>query len=76
MRNENDLIWVGRAANYAAKLCNRNGSHSIYITRKVFESIDEEAKYGGEKHVLMWSKEVWTERNNMNIYGSNWRWEV
>lgn len=76
IRNDNDLVWVGRAANYAAKLCNRNGSYSIYITRKVFESIDEEAKYGGENHSLMWSQEAWTERNNMKIYGSNWRWSV
>jgi len=76
IRNDNDLVWVGRAANYAAKLCNRNGSYSIYITRKVFESIDEEVKYGEENHSFMWSKEAWTERNNMKIYGSNWRWSV
>src|SRR6266567_4120634 len=32
VRNDSDLVWVGRAANYAAKLCSLNGKHSIYIT--------------------------------------------
>src|SRR5437588_4791277 len=28
VRKEKDLVWVGRAANYAAKLCNMNGEYS------------------------------------------------
>lgn len=76
VRNDNDLVWVGRAANYAAKLCSRNGEHPIYITKRIFEAMSEKTKYGGENHTLMWEKEAWTERKNMIIYGSKWWWEV
>jgi class 3 adenylate cyclase len=76
VRNDNDLVWVGRAANYAAKLCSYNGKHSTYITGAVFDSMDKSAKYGGENNSLMWDERVWTARNNMKIYGSTWTWEI
>ncbi len=77
VRNDKDLVWVGRAANYAAKLCNMNGEYSIYITGKVFDAMSNDVKYGGkDNNSLMWKKEVWTARNNMRIYGSTWWWEI
>lgn len=76
VRKDSDLVWVGRAANYAAKLCNLNGEHSTYITGKVYDSMDKDVKYSGKDNSLMWDKYVWTERNNMRIYGSIWTWEV
>ena len=34
IRGSNDLVWVGRAANYAAKLCSlRDEGYSTFITR-------------------------------------------
>ena len=77
VRNDSDLVWVGRAANYAAKLCSLNGKHSTYITKAVFNSIDKSVKYGGKDNKeLMWDAKVWTARNNMPIYGSIWRWRL
>jgi len=76
VRNDNDLVWVGRAANYAAKLCSYNGKHSTYITGAVFDSMDKSAKYGGKGNVLMWDERVWTARNDLKIYGSTWTWEI
>jgi class 3 adenylate cyclase len=77
VRNDNDLVWVGRAANYAAKLCNMNGEYSTYITGKVFDSLSEDVKYGGkDNNSLMWEKEIRTARNGMRIYGSSWTWEI
>lgn len=76
VRNDNDLVWVGRAANYAAKLCSLNGKYSTYITGAVFDSMDKSVKYGGKDNSLMWDKDVWTARNNMRIYGSTWMWEI
>ncbi len=72
VRNDNDLVWVGRAANYAAKLCSMNGKHSTYITRAVFDSMDKSVKYGGKDNALMWDEKIWAARNNMKIYGSIW----
>ena len=36
MRNDNDLVWVGRAANYAAKLCAIREYDTTFITEEVF----------------------------------------
>ena len=73
VKSATDLVWVGRAANYAAKLCSLNGEHSIYITRAVFEAMDKTVKYGGkEGKEPMWNEEHWVARNNMRIYGSSW----
>jgi class 3 adenylate cyclase len=76
VKNDNDLVWVGRAANYAAKLCSLNGKYSIYITSDVLASLSNKTKYGGKNNELMWSKEIWRARNHITIYGSNWHRSV
>jgi uridylate cyclase len=74
VRNDNDLVWVGRAANYAAKLCNWNGKYSTYITCAVFDTMLDSVKYSDSDHSPIWHKQVWTARKNMRIYGSS-AWE-
>ncbi len=75
IRNSNDLVWVGRSANFAAKLCTlRDSNHSISITEAVFNSLSNETKYGGTVRTIMWEKVIWAERN-IAIYGSNWTWK-
>ena len=74
VRNDNDLVWVGRAANYAAKLCNLNGTYSVYITGDVFDVMHDSVKYSDRDKSLLWHKDVWSARNDMRIYGSN-GWE-
>jgi len=76
VKNDNDLVWVGRAANYAAKLCSWNGKYTTYITGDVFDSMSDDVKYGGKDNRLMWNEEVWTARDDLRIYGSAWRWEI
>jgi class 3 adenylate cyclase len=76
VRKDSDLVWVGNAANYAAKLCSLNGEDSIYITRSVFKSLTNETKYGGKGNILMWHKYTWKEQDNRIIYGSNLAVEV
>ncbi len=75
VRNDNDLVWVGRAANYAAKLCNLN-DYSTYITSDVFDSMSNDVKYGGKPKSLMWKKLAWKARDNKTIYGSTWWWQI
>jgi class 3 adenylate cyclase len=36
VRYDNDLVWVGRAANYAAKLCAISENNTVFITEEVF----------------------------------------
>ena len=75
IRNSNDLVWVGRAANYAAKLAAlADDNYPTYITDSVFEKLNETSKKGGTNKTLMWEKRIWTERQ-MTVYRSSWWWK-
>src|SRR5580704_15673894 len=76
VRNDNDIVWVGRAPNYAAKLTAISGGYPIYITGDVFEKLNDSSKYGGDPRRLMWESRAWTKMNNMSIYRSNWHWSI
>lgn len=74
IRGSNDLVWVGRAANYAAKLCGlREGTYNTYITEEVFNRLNEKSKYGGDPKRLMWEKIMWDEKG-IAVYRSSWWW--
>ena len=73
VRNDNDLVWVGRAANYAAKLAAEDGDF-LLITEDVFNVCNEKVKnHGGNS---MWEKKHWTTMNNMGVYNSNWLYRI
>ena len=71
IRGSNDLVWVGRAANYAAKLCSLSTNHSSRLTETVYEELNESAKYSNDGQ-SMWERVTWTDMNQMRIYRSNW----
>lgn len=71
IRGSNDLVWVGRAANYAARLCSlRSLGYSSFITSQVYEKIHKSAKLSSDGR-NMWLRTRWAEKN-LTIYGSNW----
>jgi|WetSurMetagenome_2_1015567.scaffolds.fasta_scaffold19811_5 class 3 adenylate cyclase len=75
VRGANDLVWVGRAANYAAKLCGlRDGVYSSFITSEVFRRLSPDTKFGGKPPQSMWTKITWEEFGTV-VYRSSWRWE-
>lgn len=75
IRGSNDLVWVGRAANYAAKLCSlADGAYSSWITKDVFDLMNDSSKYGKDGR-LMWEERMWTARG-FRVYRSNWRWPL
>jgi class 3 adenylate cyclase len=74
IRGSNDLVWVGRAANYAAKLCSlREGAYASFITEDVFNKLHESTKLGGNPRREMWEKIMWSDQG-IAIYRSNWWW--
>ena len=75
IRGSNDLVWVGRAANYAAKLCSLSADYPSRLTGSVYEMLDDSAMYANDEEP-MWESESWTEMNGMTIYRSKWRWSV
>ena len=70
-RGANDLVWVGRAANYAAKLTSLPSTYT-YITEGVYKVLADEAKYSNGKS--MWETVSWDSLDNRIIYRSNWHW--
>jgi class 3 adenylate cyclase len=76
VRNDNDLVWVGRAANYAAKMAAIKNKNKVFISDAVFGRLREDAKFGGTPRQLMWEPCQWTEMNNMSLHRSSWWWQV
>lgn len=75
IRGANDLVWVGRAANYAAKLCSlREGTYSSFITAEVYGLLNEKSKFGGNPKQDMWEKTIWKDTGT-TVYRSSWWWE-
>ena len=75
IRNSNDLVWIGRSANYAAKLCGLvDGSYASFITESVFNFLSDETKYGGKPRRIMWEKSYW-QKHRIIIYKSHWTWK-
>jgi class 3 adenylate cyclase len=74
VRGDNDLVWVGRAANWAAKLTDLSNATPLWITAAVFDGSHESSKTAvdGSK---MWTPHLWSQMNNELIYSSTWRWQ-
>ena len=74
IRGANDLVWVGRAANYAAKLSARSGP-ATQITSSVYDRLNKEAKVGSNGQ-NMWVRQTAQEIGGSTIYTSTWHWKV
>ena len=74
IRGSKDLVWIGRAANHAAKLCALPAAFSSRITKEVYDMLPENVK--ASNGVSMWNQATWTGLNNRIIYRSNWTWEI
>ena len=70
-RGENDYVWVGPSANFAAKLCSLSSATPSWITMEVFDALDNTLKFSKQKS--MWKSYTWKGRS---IYCSSYRWRV
>jgi class 3 adenylate cyclase len=69
VRGDNDLVWIGRAANYAAKLTNES-EKPLWITKAVYERLQDSVKlHNGQE---MWEKRIWSSMNSMEVYCSTY----
>lgn len=73
VRGANDLVWVGRSANHAAKLTSVELGYDTYISSDVYSMMANSAKLN-DKGVDMWTQLVWKEMDKATIYGSSYRW--
>ena len=74
IRGANDLVWVGRAANYAAKLSDRSGPPT-QITAEVHDRLSQSCIMGSNEQ-NMWAQATAPEIGHKKIYTSTWRWKV
>lgn len=74
IRGSNDLVWVGRAANHAAKLSSLSSNYRIRITKAVYDVLDASVKKSS-KGENMWEEATWNDTGR-TIYRSNWMWEL
>jgi class 3 adenylate cyclase len=75
VRGANDLVWVGRAANYAAKLATLPDSYQTYITKEVYDPMVAGVKVSTDGR-QMWDAVRWNTFDNRIIYQSNWWWSI
>jgi class 3 adenylate cyclase len=73
VRGANDLVWIGRAANYAAKLTALDAAYPSNITERVYNRIIDEAKMSRGKS--MWERFTWHATGEI-IYRSTWQWGI
>lgn len=77
--NNNDLVWVGNATNYAVKLSDlSNNGYSIHISNEVHNRLSNSSKMANNSSgtlVDMWSS--WYSSDlSMYTYRSNWIWSL
>lgn len=69
VRGANDLVWVGRAANHAAKLCNLPAEYPTRITGEVYDRLNDSVKFVDGKAV--WQRVTWNDTGR-RVYRSTW----
>lgn len=77
-KGSNDLIWIGRSPNFAAKLSSlREGSHSTIISESIYSNMHDDVKYGGTPSADMWEKRQypWIGKS-WTVYRSNWWFSI
>ena len=74
IRGSNDLVWVGMAANIAAKLCTVRDGYATHITGDVHQNLDDSTTYGDNPRQYMWSDYYWSEQSTY-IHRSAFWWE-
>lgn len=75
VRGANDLVWVGRAANYAAKLSSLPDAFATYVTKEVFDVMSTDVKTSADSRD-MWEAVKWNTFDDRIIYRSNWWWRI
>ncbi len=76
-RGDNDLIWIGRAPNLAAKMSDiRESSYHIFITATVYNKLNDASKYGGKEKKDMWQRRTWEFLGEtIIVYRSSFWWK-
>lgn len=77
--NNNNLVWVGNATNYAVKLSSQSKIDKVpvHISKEVFNKLNNTSKVSDQNSggKIMWEKTTW-DRTDDYIYRSAWTWSI
>jgi class 3 adenylate cyclase len=73
IRGANDLVWIGRAANHAAKLCAESDAYPTWISDDIYDNMHTSVR-DAKDGTNMWSQWTWTKMNNRIVYSSTYWW--
>jgi class 3 adenylate cyclase len=76
IRGGNDLVWIGKAANHAAKLTELDQGPITWITKTVFDDLLNNVKFSPTTGELIWTSWTWNAMGGLPIYGSTWWYQV
>lgn len=71
IRGSNDLVWVGKAANHAAKMAALSPAYPTGVSSDVYDNIHNSVKTPAGASI--WRSESW---NGRTIYRSTYEWEL
>lgn len=76
--NNNDLVWVGNATNYAVKLADLAGEDDVrvHISKNVYTGMLDSGRLSIKEKTDMWEKVTWTrdDGTTKELYRSSWTW--
>lgn len=73
IRGSNDLVWVGPAANYAAKMSGLSEQpFSTFISAAVYANMNDAVKISPSAQDI-WERRIW---RGKTVYRSSWYWPV
>lgn len=77
--NNKDIVWVGKASNYAAHLSD-NGKNSIIISERTYDRMGPTVKWknADDKKENMWTYKKLTLKNGkeIKVLESSWSWGI
>lgn len=75
VRGDNDLVWIGNAANLAAKLTSLSADSPTWITKRVYDALSDAQKKGSQGESI-WKSWKWSQHNDDPIYSTTYWREV
>jgi class 3 adenylate cyclase len=71
-RGTNDLVWVGPAANYAAKMTSLDDAHPSWVSKQVHDQLHESLRTGVNGEAI-WELVLW---GGKHLYRSKHHWPI
>ena len=73
--DNSDLVWIGKASNYASHLCNE-ADNSIIVSRATFGKLADDRKVSNKTE--MWQPKILILKNGtqVNCNESSWEWKI